>query len=111
MTINLCSPTVPDGLLAALDRESWHLRYTTAASLYYCVMPDYREIYVGAFGDGSNGAYEWFIWNDDRKELRTSNKGYGCVGVALCHGLVESGASSMNGDHDLVLTWGRKGVA
>ena len=39
--------------------------------------------------------------------LRTSDCGYGYLGVALCDGLVEAGAQRSAGDHDLTLTWVR----
>ena len=51
----------------------------------------------------------WFIWDGDAKTLRTSDCGYGCTGVALCDGLVESGATRSRGDHDVVLAWEEKG--
>ncbi len=105
--LQICHPSIPDGLLIALERECRHLNYTRAQTIYYCVAADYRYISVGVFGDGDNAAYEWFIWDEDSKTLRTSNVGYGCPGVALCCGLVEAGAHKANGDHDLFLTWGR----
>lgn len=102
-------PSIPDGLLDALEREGRHLAYTAARTLYHCVTPGYGYcIFVGVFGDGENGAYEWFIWDDITKKVRTSNVAYGCDGVALCSGLVEAGASKANGDHDLFLMWGRR---
>jgi hypothetical protein len=96
---------MPPALLAALKRQ--HLSYTNPVSLYHLVWNDHTA--VGVFGDGANGAYEWFIWDDDAVKLRTSDCGFGSDHGALCCGLVESGATRPNGDHDLLLTWKRKG--
>jgi hypothetical protein len=106
-TLEIRHPGIPDGLVGALARQCQFLKYTRPQTLYYCVAPDYRNIYVGVFGDGGNGAYEWFIWDADTRKLRTSDCGFGCEGVALCHGLVESGAHTSAGDHDEFLMWGR----
>jgi hypothetical protein len=100
---------LPKSLLAALERAGRKLNYTRPTTVYCCVEPDYRDLYVGVFGDGANGSYEWFIWDGDAKTLRTSDCGYGCTGVALCDGLVESGATRSRGDHDVVLAWEEKG--
>jgi hypothetical protein len=100
---------IPDDLLDALTKQGRFLTHTTPNTVYCCVDVDYRYVFVGVFGDGSNGAYEWFIWDQDAATLRTSDCGYGCTGVALCCGLVESGASRSNGDHDLFLAWERRG--
>lgn len=108
MSLEIRPPCIPDGLLVALEREIRYLQYTRPQTVYYCVEPDYRYVYVGVWGDGANGAYEWFIWDPDAPTpLRTSDCGYGCIGVALCCGLVESGVRSSRGDHDVFLTWGR----
>ena len=100
----------PNSLMLALERRAPHLRYTNPSTIYQYVDADYGKVYVGVFGDGDNAAYEWFIWDEDANTLRTSDCGYCCIGVALTSGLVEAGAQRSNGDHDLVLTWVRKGT-
>jgi hypothetical protein len=92
-------------MLAALERRGRDLNYTAPKTVYHCVEADYRDVYVGVFGDGANGSYEWFIWDGGTQTLRTSDCGYGCTGVALCDGLVESGAQKSAGAHDMVLAW------
>jgi len=93
--------SIPLKLMKALER----LTYNSDATLYYAVHPDYRDVLVGVFGDGANATYEWFIWDEQHKALRTSDCGYGCIGIALCCGLVEAGATRSAGDHDEILTW------
>jgi len=90
-------------LTEALQKQ--RLSYSSARTLYYSVCPDFRDLLVGVFGDGGNGAYEWFIWDELQQTLRTSDVGYGCIGVALCCGLVEAGTTLSAGDHDEILTW------
>ncbi len=99
---------IPEALLRALEKQIRCLLYTRPQTIFCCVDADYRNILVGVFGDGSNGAYEWFIWDEDAATLRTSDCGFGNTGVALCSGLVEAKAQRANGNHDLVLTWSRK---
>lgn len=98
---------VPDDLLRALLFQTRHLRFTLPKTIYYCVDVDYRNVYAGVMGDGSNATYEWFVWDAESKVLKTSDCGYSCTGVALCCGLVEAGAERSNGDHDLKLGWSR----
>ena len=108
MSWDLRIPSLPEGLVAALEREInvHNLGYTRPTTIYCCLVPDYRDLYVGVFGN-CNASYEWFIWIPPGL-LRTSNCGYGCTGVALCDGLVEARAQKSAGDHDLVLAWMRE---
>jgi len=108
ISLEIRQPRIPADLQCALEKKVQLLRYTRPQTIFYCVDADYRNILVGVFGDGANGAYEWFIWDEDSAALRTSDCGYGNPGVALCSGLVESRAKHANGDHDLVLTWSRQ---
>lgn len=109
--LEIRNTTIPYGLLEALERQRKRLTYAHAKTVYYCVEPDYRDRSVGVFGDGGNGSYEWFIWDWETHTLRTSDCGFGCIGVALCCGLVESGARHSRGDHDVVLAWIRDAAA
>ena len=102
----IARPVIPSDLLTALIKR--RLTYTRPTTVYHMVWSSGYSQLVGVFGDGANGAYEWFIWDSDTKTLRTSNCGFGSDNVALCSGLVESGESRANGDHDLFLMWGRK---
>lgn len=80
--ILVCTHKAPEDLLAALTRCQSKLDYTDVNYLYdYIWVGDER--FCGVFGDGPNGAYEWFVWRDDCKRLATSNKGYGSHAVAL----------------------------
>jgi hypothetical protein len=97
--------SIPDAALRALKKQARYLTYTSPKTIYHYVDADYRYVFVGVFGDGANGAYEWFIWDENTATLKTSDCGYGCTGVALCSGLVEAGTSRANGDHDLILVW------
>jgi hypothetical protein len=77
--------TPPEGLLRKL--ESLRLKYTDAKFLYDVVWL-WGEIYCGVFGDGPNGAYEFFIWEKKTgfagfENLETSDCGYGSSAVAL----------------------------
>lgn len=96
---------IPAPLIDALDKESVRLKYSELNTVFACVYADYRNILVGVAGAGEMASYEWFIWDQDAAALKTSNTGYGCIGVALCCGLVASGASRANGD---VLAWVRE---
>lgn len=104
--LEMRSTWVPEPVMHALTRRG--LNYTRAVTVYHCVWVNYGQALVGVFGDGANGSYEWFIWSEDEGKLRTSDAGYGNDCAALCCGLVESGASMANGDHDLLLSWKRE---
>lgn len=84
MTIEVRPQPIPEGLLPALERRRG--RYTNARYLYHSISLD-SGLYVGVFGDGPNGSYEWFIW--DRGKLRRSDKGYGADCWALRDVLIE----------------------
>jgi hypothetical protein len=85
-SMEIKQPSVPDGLLRALER--WRGDYTDARSLYQCLWFD-GNVFCGVFGDGPNGMYEWFIWEAGPHEppkvgkLRTSNTGFGSDAAAL----------------------------
>lgn len=45
----------------------------------------YRVVIVG---DGQNGSYEWIIFAENGRDVvKTSNDGYGQIGIALYEGL------------------------
>lgn len=69
----------PPELLLGLQRA--RLRYSTPVDFYHCVHVS-LDIYCGVFGDGDNGAYEWFVWREDGT-LETSDVAYGCPEIAL----------------------------
>ena len=101
-------PRVPPELIRALEKAARFLKYCSPETIYYCVEADYRHVLVGVFGNGAWGQYEWFIWDEDNCMLRTSDNGHGCIGLALCCGLVEANVSRPAGDHDELLTWRRE---
>jgi hypothetical protein len=72
--------TLPADLLKALDIKNTRLHYTDARAVYQFVWM-FGESFCGVFGDGENGAYEWFIWREGT--LETSDCAYGSVAVAL----------------------------
>lgn len=78
MKIKIEPSNPPAGLLAML--ESKPLRYTDPGYLYHCIWLG-DEHFCGVFGDGPNGAYEWFLWRNGN--LETSDVGYGSTEVAL----------------------------
>jgi hypothetical protein len=67
-------------MLAAIARADKALKYSLARHLFYCHHLNEDDRY-GVFGDGDNGAYEWFIWRAG--ELTHSDKGYGQTDIAL----------------------------
>ena len=103
--MELSKLSIPAALDSALERRTRSLSYTRPVCIYYLVAPDYRSIVVGVFGDGENCAYEWFIWNADTHELRTSDCGFGCCGVALCCGLVVAETEHDEGREQYKLAW------
>jgi hypothetical protein len=76
--IQIHVPSPPPALLSALDRAA--LRYTNPVYLYHCLWLGGTSC-CGVFGDGENGAYEWFVWRGET--LQTSDVGYGDIEVAL----------------------------
>lgn len=73
-------PTIE--LLRSLDLAGQRLRYSSACHVLYFVHFPYKDhAAFGVFGDGNNGCYEWFIWEDGRVE--TSDQGWGCSEFAL----------------------------
>jgi len=78
MNLKLHTPQPPAGLLSALERA--RLNYSTAKTLFHLVWLG-DEFYCGVFGDGDNGAYEWFTWNAGK--LEHSDAGYGGTDCAL----------------------------
>lgn len=73
------SENPPVELLKALEKT--HLDYTDPTHLYHCIAIGLGDSYCGVFGDGDNGAYEWFVWQNN--SLETSNAAYGMTEVAL----------------------------
>lgn len=68
----------PAELLTALKAARLH--YTDPVCLYHSVSVDLAG-YCGVFGDGDNGAYEWFVWHNG--VLETSDVAYGTPEIAL----------------------------
>ena len=77
----------PTDLLKELERAHYRLQYSRIPHLYFLVWDS--AVGVGVIGDGDNGSYEWFIWNDATKRLATSNCGYGSTWAALLDGIKE----------------------
>lgn len=72
---------VPAELLTAIARSNEKLHYSSASHVFI-YLPAYGVgDYVGVFGDGENGCYEWFIWFG--ANLKTSDVGFGDVNIAL----------------------------
>lgn len=79
--MNIKLPTIiPPGLVPALQKQSATLDYTALKTVFHCIATD-QDRYIGVAGDGGNGAYEWFMF--DNGNLATSNSGYGDTLVAL----------------------------
>lgn len=76
--MNIKTITPPTGLLEKLERAK--LNYSTAVTLFYLVWT-WTDGCVGVFGDGDNGAYEWFVFANDK--LTHSDCGFGDTAVAL----------------------------
>lgn len=84
MEIKIHNPDPPKALLEKLPTV--RLNYSSPRDLLHLVwLGDSR--YCGVFGDGGNGAYEWFYW--DGTNLEHSDVGYGGTDVALRDVLVE----------------------
>lgn len=78
MKIKLYIPEIPETLTAMLSNRQ--LRYTSPLTLFHLVWLDGQN-YCGVFGDGENGAYEWFVFSGGI--LETSDCGYGDDSIAL----------------------------
>lgn len=87
MKIRTYDNTLPAELLKALDVKNAGLHYTRAQAVYQCIWLC-GDSYCGVFGDGDNGAYEWFAWREGA--LETSDSGYGSVAVALRDALLQT---------------------
>jgi hypothetical protein len=85
--VKLRNETPPLELLADLERRKHELKYTYAVAVYHCIAV-YMHEYCGVFGDGDNGAYEWFVWRPG--SLETSDNAYGSPVVALRDGLIKA---------------------
>jgi hypothetical protein len=83
MEIRTRSNEPPAKLLAAL--QSARLRYTQPVALYHYLALGAASADCGVFGDGENGAYEWFIWRNypPNNVLETSDLAYGSPEIAL----------------------------
>jgi len=86
MEIRIYNSTPPAELLNALDKKNATLHYTDAQAVYNCLSLR-ANAFCGVFGDGDNGAYEWFVWRDGK--LETSDCAYGEAIVALRDALIE----------------------
>ena len=82
MKMQMHSPNPPAEMLIALDKAP--LRYTEPVGLYHRILVGLEldaHSYCGVFGDGENGAYEWFVWR--KGVLETSDVAYGIAEIAL----------------------------
>lgn len=94
LAVHTSSPQSEDlDFLAALAR--WSGKYTNYRSIYQSIWTD-TDALVGVFGDGANGAYEWFIWRSGK--LRTSDVAYGSDYAALRDGIAEVERAEKAGD-------------
>jgi hypothetical protein len=79
--VEIAKQIAPNALLRELALKNY--RFTSPEFLYYSIWV-YDETFCGVFGDGPNGAYEWFIWKEKVGiSLETSDCGYGSMTVAL----------------------------
>lgn len=79
---NRTAQKLPEGLSEALSVRSNRLSYSRLKHLFF-VVNTYAGRCVGVAGDGNNGSYEWFVWDHEKKELQTSDCGFGATSVAL----------------------------
>ncbi|SEG55948.1 hypothetical protein SAMN05421819_3534 [Bryocella elongata] len=79
MQIRVKAQAPPDALVAALSKV--RLRYTCPIAVYVYLPYVGGGIDCGVFGDGENGAYEWFTWRFG--VLATSDGAYGAPEIAL----------------------------
>lgn len=56
------------------------LKYSSVTNVYHYIEISHLHT-CGVFGDGDNGCYEWFTWNDGTME--TSDVAYGSPEIAL----------------------------
>lgn len=78
------STAVPPALIAALSKSN--LRFTSLVTIYHCIQLGSNH-WVGTAGDGDNGSYEWFVYNDGYLEI--SDCGFGTPEYALKEVLVK----------------------
>jgi hypothetical protein len=78
MNIKIHIANPPQQLLEALTK--CRLNYISARDIFHCLTVD-ADYLCGVFGDGDNGAYEWFTWNAGK--LITSDVGFGDTLIAL----------------------------
>lgn len=90
--LRLYSEPAPVELVAAIAKADSMLKYSSARHLFHCIFlglsQSTQHNFVGVFGDGNNGGYEWFIWEDGK--LTHSDNGYGSTLVALFRGMQEA---------------------
>lgn len=79
IAIKTKTPDPPQKLLDVLAKVP--LRYTEPVDLQYHLSLGGESCHCGVFGDGDNGAYEWFIWQSG--VLETSDCAYGIPEIAL----------------------------
>ncbi len=78
--IEVRTPKLPQALLEKLP--TLKLEYATPKTVFHFVSL-WDDLFCGVFGDGDNGAYEWFEYDAKNKKLETSNVGFGHVSYAL----------------------------
>lgn len=79
LAIRTRNPTPPGDLQYALRHV--FLRYTAPVAIYFFLPWGFGGGDLGVFGDGENGAYEWFTWSNG--DLETSDAAYGDSAIAL----------------------------
>ncbi len=55
-------------------------QYTDMVDIFHCIQL-HEDLWVGVAGDGANGSYEYFTFENGA--LKCSDCGYGCTAVAL----------------------------
>jgi hypothetical protein len=69
----------PAALVSALEQRRGS--YSDMVTIFHCIQLDNR--WVGVAGDGANGSYEHFVFNEDSGKLTCSDCGYGSTSYAL----------------------------
>jgi hypothetical protein len=83
--LEMHAPKPPAVLLFLLSRAAQRLRYTVGVTIYHWLWLD-LHLDCGVWGDGANGAYEWFVLEklpDGSYQLESSDMGYGSAPYAL----------------------------
>ena len=65
---------IPENVLELLAKSEGE--YSDFMAVYHCANVA-ENVWAGVAGDGGNASYEWFIADDDKMTLETSDCGYG----------------------------------